>query len=639
MKKKKKAPTRRATPAGSPANRSVPPATDAPPAGDRLAGVVGVGASAGGLEALATFLQGMPADSGIASVIVTHQHPGHASLLPELLRKHTSMTVSEEGNGVRLEPNHVYLSRPDYCVSVEGTLLRLAPLDPGAGLFLPIDYLFRSLAENLKERAIGIVLSGTGTDGTLGLRAIKGAAGLALAQTPGSAKFPGMPQSAVATGMVDFVVAPDQMGTPLLNHVGGIAQGSIEGGNLPDEEVQEPTQRIIALLRIRTGHDFSSYKPNTIRRRIERRMSLQQIERLGEYVRFLQGNPHEIEFLAKELLIGVTNFFCETVDRRWKLYRRKPAATSIGTIPSFPSFSGFSAHAHAGAPSGVTPRDGPLALAPGVKMQSLNEELQSVNVQLQSKVEELSQTSDEMQNLLNSTEIATIFLDGELRIKSFTSEARHLIKLIATDVGRSIGDLMTNLDYETLQADAAEVMRTLVPCEREVRTTPGDWRLVRIVPYRTDDNDIDGLVVMFVDINKDKRAELMAERASVMANSILATIRESLLVSDAGFSIISANPAIYRDFQLRPADVEGRELFMIADGVWDVPELRRALERLATSDTVIQDYKLRHDFRDRGSRSIVLNARRLEQPPEEPGRFLIVMEDITTWESRHASTP
>ncbi len=178
------------------------------------------------------------------------------------------------------------------------------------------------------------------------------------------------------------------------------------------------------------------------------------------------------------------------------------------------------------------------------EMQSLNEELQTVNAQLQSKLDELSQASDDMQNLLNSTDIATIFLDSKLRIKRFTTEARQMIKLIASDVGRPVGDLVANLDYDTLEEDAAEVLRTLVFREREVRTKTGDWRLVRITPYRTTENVIDGLVVTFLDINKVKRAEQAAEEASTIASGIVDTIRESLLVLDTTFRVVAGQPGV-----------------------------------------------------------------------------------------------
>ncbi len=272
--------------------------------------VVGVGASAGGLTALEAFLEGMPPETGAAFVIVTHQHPGHTSLLPELLRKHTQMTVREVGEGVRLEPNIVYLSRPESCVGLERGTLRLSKLSATTIPHLTIDHFFRALAEDQKERAVGIVLSGTGTDGTLGLRAIKGVTGMTMVQSPDSARYAGMPQSAMATGLIDIVAAADRMGPPLLAYLGVLAKEAPAAGEWEHPAATGgPMQRIYVLLRHRTGHDFSNYKSNTIRRRIERRMSLLQIPDAARYVHFLHEHPHEIDLLFKELLIGVTSFF------------------------------------------------------------------------------------------------------------------------------------------------------------------------------------------------------------------------------------------------------------------------------------------------------------------------------------------
>ena len=188
--------------------------------------VVGVGASAGGLEALEKFFAHVAPDCGMAFVVVTHQHPGHTSLLPELLRKCTRMRVQVAVDGVAVEPGCVFMSPPEgYLAILNGTLHLMEPDEPGP-LRLPIDYFFRSLAEDQKEKAIGIVLSGTGTDGTLGLKAIKGAAGMTMAQAPESAKYSGMPSSAIATGLVDYVLPTEQIPAQL----GAYAQGPYLGG-------------------------------------------------------------------------------------------------------------------------------------------------------------------------------------------------------------------------------------------------------------------------------------------------------------------------------------------------------------------------------------------------------------------------
>ena len=296
--------------------------------------IVGLGVSAGGLEALEKFLAHVPADCGIGFVVVTHQHPGHTSLLPELLGKCTRMPVKLARDGAAVEPNTVYLSLPDgYLAMLHGTLHIMEPDETGL-LRLPIDYFFRSLAEDQKEKAIGIVLSGTGTDGTLGLKAIKGAAGMTMAQEPDSAKYSGMPGSAIATGLVDCILPVERLPQRLIAYTQGpyLAALKLEAG---EEGLSEPMQKILVLLRTRTGHDFSNYKTNTIRRRIERRINVHQLSGPQQYQRLLQENPHELDLLFRELLIGVTNFFrdADAFDALAKTVIPKLLASHADNVP------------------------------------------------------------------------------------------------------------------------------------------------------------------------------------------------------------------------------------------------------------------------------------------------------------------
>ncbi|MGR8933968.1 MAG: CheR family methyltransferase [Gammaproteobacteria bacterium] len=831
--------------------------------------IVAIGASAGGLEAMDEFFKNMPPDSGIGFVVVTHQHAGHISLLPELLGKRTAMPVVEATDGVRVEPSHVYISPPGaHIAMMDNTLQFMQPLEP-EDIRLPIDYFFRSLASDKQEQAICIVLSGTGTDGTLGLREIKGAGGMTMAQELKSAKYPGMPSSAMMTNLVDFVLPPAQMPAQLIRYVQGFPPSPLTQKKEGMVQPPLPLEKIFLLLRAKTGHDFAGYKVNTMRRRIERRMNVHQVKDADRYLRYLQENPHELDILFKELLINVTSFFrdaaafealaqvlekkllaeisdeafvfrawvagcgsgeeaysiaivlhecmerikrhrnvqifasdldgeainiarlgfypegiavdvskerllryfqredngyrianeirqmvvfapqnilhdppftkldllsCrnvliyfnsdlqkrllpifhyalksggllflgpsetissatelfEAVDKRWKIFRRceklnvqtlldlsprlvksepamiaAPHQESIATIQVSSLIErallkkyapasvivndrGDIMYIHGRTGYYLEPASGQagmnvldmareglrleLATAlrqavtksidiqhPNVRvktngdytvidltvariaepepirglfivsfrpvgddndeksikaarpmrkaeqtrikelerelqytketlqttveeletsneelkstneelqstneelqstneeletskeeMQSLNEELITVNAELQSKVEDLSQTNDDMQNLLNSTEIATLFLDDKLHIKRFTKQAKKLVHLIDNDVGRPIADLVNELQYNSLMTDAEAVLQTLVFKEREVQTTGGDWRLMRILPYRTVDNLIDGLVVTFIDINKLKQVE------------------------------------------------------------------------------------------------------------------------------------
>lgn len=270
--------------------------------------VVGVGASAGGLEALQDFMSNVPADSGIAYVVVTHQHKGHTSMMAELLGKHAKIPVTEIDSSTELSPNQAYVGKPGIPMAILGGTLQLMPQDAAAPKHMPIDYLFRSLAQDLGDRAIGIVLSGTGSDGSLGLKAIKGASGLTLAQSEDSARYPAMPRSAVATGAVDLVLPACDMPAALLRLVDDVG-GRRSREQLSEAEFTDDLRRIIILLRHRTNHDFSNYKKSTIRRRIQRRMTLHGLDRIGDYVQFLQANQAEIDVLFRELLINVTSFF------------------------------------------------------------------------------------------------------------------------------------------------------------------------------------------------------------------------------------------------------------------------------------------------------------------------------------------
>jgi len=953
--------------------------------------IVGVGASAGGLEALEELFDHMPADTGMAFVVVTHQAPGHTSMLPELLGKGTSIAVVEAADGTKLEPNHVYVGPPGGHLSIlNGTLHRMETGMKEAPR-LPIDHFFRSLAEDQKEQAIGIVLSGTGTDGTLGLQAIKSEYGMAMVQQPQSAKYAGMPSSAIATGLADYVLPPAAMPSQLMAYAKGpYLTGATVAAELPAVP-EEPMQKIFVLLRSRTGHDFSAYKSNTLRRRIERRMNLHQIKKPNQYVRYLHENPHEVDILFKELLIGVTSFFrdpeawealqphleelvmarpenhvvrvwvpgCATgeeafsmaialreamdktgrhldvqifgtdldaeavetaragqypdgiavdvtpkrleryflgdegtyrvrkeirervvfasqnvikdppftkldvlscrnlliylnanlqkrllpifhyalkpsgllflgtsetvgsltdlfepLDKRWKIFQRKesPAALlRLPEIPAQPAMEGddeaLSAEARASVkdaristvierlllarfapasavvnangdivyihgrtgvylePAQGQPRNNildmareglqielaaairecaakgeevtrddlrvrangglahislsvarirepeavrglllvtfrptrpPLLESPNARrprkkiaedqrvarleraikymkeshqttleeletsneelkstneelestneelqstneeletskeeMQSLNEELTTVNAELESKVEELSQANDDMQNLLNSTDIATVFLDNDLNIKRFTEEAKALVTIRKSDVGRPISELTSNLLPDTLAADCREVLKTLVFKQGEVRTQDGKWYLMRIVPYRTAENVIDGLVVTFVNIGQVKQSGEADEKARAYFESIVDTVREPLVVLDRELKVVSANRSFYRVFRTTARQTEGDSIFELAAGRWDTPRLRKLLEEILPQNAAFDDYEVEVELPKAGRRVFVLNARRLSL--EGAGELvLLALEDMTS---------
>ncbi len=860
----RKAPAKAAAKSISKATPNVPlkRAVSVPP-------IVGIGASAGGLEALEHFLAHVPAASGMAFVIVQHLDPTHKGIMPELLQRATPMPVFQAGNRMKVKQDCVYVIPPNKDLSIlHGVLHLLDPVAP-RGLRLPIDFFFRALAQDRNERAIGVILSGMGSDGTLGLRAIKENAGLTLVQSPASARFDGMPRSAIDAGLADIIAAADELPGKIFDYLKRVP-GTVPSGPVLEIKAQSALEKIVILLRERTGNDFSLYKKNTVYRRIERRMGLHQIDNIAGYVRYLRENPQELDLLFNELLIGVTSFFrdpavweylrdkaipellahypagkvlrawvpaCSTgeeayslaivfkealeklkpkarfslqifatdldqdaiekarqavypaniaadvsaqrlnrffvedekgfrvnkeiremvifapqniimdppftkldilscrnlliyfgaelqkkliplfhysmsrhgilllgnsetvggftalftaLDNKMRVYRRSDSPLPQGEV-DFPTrhfsaapgaaeenhavsppvnlqaladqvllqnfspaaalvnaegdilyingrtgkylepaagkanwnihamareglrhelagalkkalrqagairLEGLKVGANGGAQSvnlSVQAIDKPEALRGKVmvvfsdvetptgkksagktvasaaheklaeelrqaredsqtlreemqtsqeelkstneelqstneelqstneelttskeEMQSLNEELQTVNAELQSKVDDLSNVNSDMKNLLNSTEIATVFLDNALHVRRFTTHATHLFKLIAGDVGRPLSDIVTQLDYPELQRDAQGVLRTLVFVEKQVATRDARWFKVRIMPYRTCDNMIDGVVITFIDISEYKKLEAELRKA------------------------------------------------------------------------------------------------------------------------------
>jgi two-component system CheB/CheR fusion protein len=828
--------------------------------------IVGIGASAGGLEALEQFLSRVPERSGLAFVVVQHLDPTREGLMPELLQRVTKMTVAQVKDGVRVQPDHVYVIPPNKDLSILGGALHLlAPASP-RGLRLPIDYFFRALADDQLERSVGVILSGMGTDGTLGLKKVKEHGGVVLVQDPASAKFDSMPRSAIEAGLADVVAPAEELPGRLITFL-RLATRPAAATPGPERH-QAGFEKIVLLLRDRSGHDFSNYKKSTLYRRIERRMALHQLEDIASYVRYLQENVQEQDLLFNELLIGVTRFFrdedawnalrdvtfpalfsrnpkggtlrawaagCSTgeeayslaivflealerkrpkarftfrvfatdldrnavekarqglyppnissdvspkrlrrffvkeeggsfrvtrelremvtfaphdlvkdapftkldvvvcrnvliylepelqrrlislfhyslardgmlflgssetvgtsqvslfdpINAKLRLYRREESAVQLGRADFPPTLfspnyqtprvgspaktvsnlqaladelvlrqlcpaavlvsdkgellylngrtgkyleppagkvnwnvfamatDGLRAALRAafqratrqqrpatarGTAAGADGRpcpvdvtvtqlqkpdalrgtllisfhDVPTAGSRGAskgrrstgehprlaelqreirelhdelrstredaqssqeelrsaneelqstneelqstneelttsreEMQSMNEELQTVNAEQQSKVEELSRASSDMKNLLNSTDIATIFLDGALRVRRFTAQAGRLMKIIPGDVGRPITDLGSDLLYPELGFDVTEVLRTLARAEKEV-ATDGHWYMARIMPYRTLDDVIDGVVITFSEITEAKQLE------------------------------------------------------------------------------------------------------------------------------------
>ncbi|MBK1732396.1 chemotaxis protein CheB [Thiococcus pfennigii] len=996
-------------------NGAEPAATDLPaddgtavepfaPPKDRFP-IVGIGASAGGLAAFEAFFSGIAGETGMAYVLVQHLAPDHKSILSELVRRHARIPVHEVEDGMIVEPDCAYIIPPSLDMALlDGRLHLLQPSAP-RGLRLPIDFFFRSLAQDQHERAICVVLSGSGSDGTLGARAIKGEGGLVLAQAPDTAAYDSMPRSVIATGLVDFVLAPGEMAQQIMHYVAHAFRKVPPAPAGPPTKVEDALAKIGILLRDTTGHDFSQYKQSTLVRRIERRMALHQITRQDDYVGYLCQDSAEIAALFQDLLIGVTNFFrdpeafaaleqeviprlfagkpadapvrvwvpgCSSGEEAYSIaillqehqdtlrqpFRVQVFATDIdagaiararaGVYPASiaadvsperltrffsldpeagvyriqkairdllvfseqdlirdPPFSRldliscrnlliylngalqrrliplfhyalkpdgvlflgssesvgdaltlfsplsrkWKSYLHlepltpqspprlgdlmspppvAGPPSPTGARPGPpadridlrtlteqallrhfrtaailtnargeilyfhgrtgqfLEPAPGEaamnlfrmareglrrdltsalqravarqevvrvpglrvktvghlvrldltvcpvpstvgttaaadlflvvlddatpaepaepieataattgelaepgaaariaeleqelrakeeylqatleemetaneelkstneEMQSVNEELQSaneeletskeelqsvneelatVNAELQTKVTDLSRANNDMNNLLAGTGVATLFVDYGLRITRFTPATTQLIKLIPSDVGRPVGDIACNLvAYTELEADVHEVLTSLVPQEREVESRAGAWYRMRIGPYRTLDNVIEGAVITFADISQHKAIEAELQEARAFAEGVVDTVREPLLVLDPQLHVLSANRAYHQHFQVDPAEVQGRPFWALGDGQWDIPALRQRLVALQSRGNPLEAYPVTQVFPRIGRRTLLLNARVLEATPGRAGAVLIAIADLT----------
>jgi two-component system, chemotaxis family, CheB/CheR fusion protein len=287
--------------------------------------IVGIGSSAGGLQALEKLFDAMPPDAGVAFVVVAHLHPTRQSHLTELLDRRTDMRVVEVEGETQVEANHVYVIAPDQSLTLDGDVLHPSkPSEPRAQR-RPVDLFFRSLADNQRERAIGIVLSGTGTNGSQGLRFIKSEGGIAIAQDPATAAYAGMPQSAISTGIVDLVLPPEKMADALLDVVRHPYVRQPEAVEQPD--VDDELSALLALLRAQTNLDFEPYRQQTLLRRTYRRMGLHQIQHLSAYLERLRADPQEATALARDLTINVSGFFRDF--QVWKILDEKVIAPLV----------------------------------------------------------------------------------------------------------------------------------------------------------------------------------------------------------------------------------------------------------------------------------------------------------------------
>jgi two-component system, chemotaxis family, CheB/CheR fusion protein len=946
--------------------------------------IVGIGASAGGLEAFTQLLSELPPDTGMGFVVVQHLAPKYESMLTELLSNTTTLPVTEVTEGMRVERDHVYVIPPNTTMGIREGVLHLVPRTEVRGQHMPIDMFLRSLAEDQKSHAIGVILSGTASDGTIGLKAIKAEGGITLAQEPKTARYDGMPRAAIASGAVDFVLPIESIGHELVNVGRHPYLARTSSPDLSDERTDGdgPLNRVFFLLRSVTGTDFTHYKHATIRRRIRRRMVLQRTERLPDYIEFLQKNPAEIENLYQDILIHVTGFFrdpetfealkddvfprvlserpkgspvrvwvpgCSTgeeayslaialleavdaevkpsvqifatdlsllavdraragfysessvadvspdrlrrffsradggyrisksirdmcvfakqdvtkdppfskldliscrnvliylgpslqkrvlsvfhyalnptgvlvlgtsetigsfadwftlVDKRHKLYVRKsmvarpkldfqpdpvlehdrpgarlasagqddmqgdidrvilgkfaPAAVVItgdfqvlyvrGNTGKYlqPAPGEPSLHllkmareglAHElrnavhlarkrGAPvrkEGVrvkqnghtgdvdievvpvdltegerhflvvfqdTKRDEkhpveltlrkPTRKAPGPKgeiarlaeelgatrdylqsiiqdqeaineelqsaneeilssneelqstneeletakeeLQSTNEELNTVNDELQTRNFEVSQINSDLMNLLASVQIPIIMVSNDLRIRRFTPMIERIFNVIPSDVGRPIGDFRPNLSVPNLDQLMMEVIDSVSVRELEVQDLEGRWYSMRIRPYKSIENKIDGAILTLVDIDAVKSNVANDAAADQTISAIVDLVRRPVVVLDRTGRVQSASHAFYRLFRLSPQEVEGRPIYEIHDGVWNVPRLKNLLDDIMTRKDRVENYEITLDHPHLGRKTWVLNAASIGSRGEDSRRVLL----------------
>ncbi|HSW04297.1 chemotaxis protein CheB [Aquabacterium sp.] len=653
--------------------------------------VVGIGASAGGLMALQRLLSQMPARSGMAFVIILHLSPRHESNAAEILQRNTAMAVMQVNESVQIEADHVYVISPTHDLTMDDGWLRLVPSQrPRSGVHVAVDLFFRTLAQVHGARSICVVLSGTGSDGAVGLTHVKEAGGVTLAQMPEDADYDGMPRAAIATGRVDIVLPVDEMAQRLLDLWRNMREIRMpadlaEQLGVESEQSADATQRaeaalgdIMTLVCLATRHDFKHYKRATILRRIERRLQVNALPDLAAYRDYLKQNPDETKLLLQDLLISVTNFFRdreafealerEVVPALFQNRRRdEPVrvwvagcatgeeAYSVAMLlheraertADAPDFQVFATEideravtlARAGRYSSAIVADVPTAdeaarqtiaqleqeirqikehlqgtiehaetsteelKASNEELQAINEELRSateeletskeelqstneelttVNYELKAKVEETSLINDDLQNFIASTDIATVFIDKGLQIKRFTPQASTVFNLIPSDLGRSLLDITTKLDYPELADDARRTFAELRSFERSVRAHNGRHFLVRFLPYRTADDKISGAVLTFVDVSAlrvaEQRMRLSEERLRTAAE---ATKDFAIITSDKAGLITAWNAGAVRLFQWRDDEAIGQPLALIyteEERAHDLPEqeLRRA---------------------------------------------------------------
>jgi len=610
---------------GGATESAAPPARDAPSPHPAFA-VVGIGASAGGPDAFRSLFAALPGDAGMAYVVVQHLAPEHPSILPKTLVRFTSMPVVEIEDGMPVAPNRVYVMPSNAEVMLANGALRLVPRPPSPAGRLPIDVLFRSLAAELHSRAIGVVLSGTGEDGTRGLKEIKAEGGITFAQSPASAQFSGMPESAFAAGVVDRVLPPNQIAHELARlsrHPYVVERPGGDGEPPPDRDA---IVRIVSLIRRQSGVDFSEYKTSTVGRRVARRMALHRIDSVADYGDLVEKEPGEARALSQDLLIHVTRFF------------RDPEVFEALEQKVFPALL----ENRRGAPirvwvPGCSTGEEVYSLAKSTneelesakeELQAANEELTTLNDELRSRNSELDRLANDLSNILEAVDIPIVIVDADRKIRRFTPDARSILSLVPSDLGRPIDQIKLNVDVPDLDRRIAEVTDSEKPGEWEVQDAAGRWFRMQIRPYEAGDGGLDGAVLSFVDVDVLKQAVRDAQSARDYARAIVETVQVPLLVVDDHHRVVSSNPAFDGMLGARVPVRAGDDLFVLSGRAWDLEPLRRAVRDALAGKSPQPRVEIQRDLPGLEKRTFAVAARRVEW---SGGRAmaLLAFEDLT----------
>ncbi len=607
--------------------------------------VVGIGASAGGLDAFRQLLSNLPIDTGMAFVLIQHLEPNQKSLLSEILARETIMPVVEVQQGMAVEPNCVYVIPPSTKMVILQGLLHLTPRDKAHGVAMPIDAFFLSLAVDRGSKAIAVVLSGGESDGARGLEAVKEAGGITFAQCEASAKVSSMPNTAVATGQVDFVLPPSAIAEELakISHHPDVAwsdlelhreadrlvldhyapAGAVVNSDLEIVHFRGQTSSYLEAAPGKASHNLLKMARESLK--LELRTAIHQakqqelpVKKVGLQIH--EGNQNRIVNLE------VIPIQARGSDERYFLVLFEDVAP-IKTPDLTPVVKNVSHNGKATSEKQENIRLHQELETAKEEIQATNEELSTINDELQHCNVEITQVGNDLQNLISSTNIPILMLGSDLCIRRFTPLAQSILHLIPADVGRPLRDISPTLQIPDLEAQIREVMDTLTIKEQEVQDQNGHWYDLRIRPCQTINHKIDGVILILLDIDALKRGMVELQYSHNYTEAIVETLREPLIVLDKNLRVSTANQSFYQMFQTTSTETENHLIFELGNGQWNIPQLRLLLEVLP-SHVQLRDFEVEHNFEQIGNKVMLLNARTMT-PSEGCESILLAIEDIT----------